>query len=161
MNTEQANRLITIAVLKKKLAELEATERAAAMDGADPGDKKHAKIGEHRIGQVWLTDPSPAWKVTNRAVFNAWVTEYHPDQIETITSVYASFEKSLRDVGGYINPETGEVEPVPGMEIVPGVSTLTVKADPEAEQVIAAHLHETGQTYGSALDSIARAEISA
>lgn len=161
MNTEQANRLITIAVLKKKLAELEAVERAAAMDGADPGDKKHAKIGDHRIGQVWLTDPEPSWRVTDAAKFAEWVAEHEPDEIVTVTSVRASFEKAIREQGGYLNPATGEVEEVPGLALVKGSPSLTVKADASADQVIAAHLYETGQTYGSALDSIARQEISA
>lgn len=161
MNTEEANRLITIAVLKKKLAELEAELRHDAACGLDPGDKKHAKIGDHRIGQVWLTDPEPSWRVTDSARFAEWVAENAPDEIVTVTSVRASFEKAIRDQGGYINPETGEVEEVPGLALVKGSPTLTVKADAGAEQVIAAHLHEMGQTYGNTLDQIARQEISA
>ncbi len=161
MKQEQANRLILIFLLKKKLALLEADEKATAFEGSDPGDKKNGKAGQYRIGTVSISDPEPAWRVSDSRQFGEWVAKNYPDEILSVTSVRAGFEKAILAAGGMLDETSGELVEPPGIKLVQGPSVVTVRPAPDAEQNVAAHLHEEGLTYGAALDSIARKAISA
>ena len=153
MNQERANRLITIAVLKKKVAELEAAEKAAAFEESDPGDRKYGKVGEGKhavkIGTVSVTDPTASYRVVDAAAWKGWVREHHPEQIQTIEAVHAAFEKEMLAAGC---DDNGEM--LPGVDLVQGSPTITVRTEAHAEDAIAAHLADAGLSWGLALDQI-------
>lgn len=155
MNRDTTNQLILVAVMKRRLDEIEKALRASALEQGDPGEKRNAKAGDVTVGMVLVTDPQPSWRVTRRDQFAEWVQEHRPDEVETITAVRSSFEKAVLSIGGVLDPDTGEVVPVPGVEIQTAQSTLQVKPDwSVAEQAISNQLHAEGVTFGAALDQI-------
>ena len=92
MNQEHANRLLVLGVLTKIVARLDREVRAAV--DMDPGDRKAAYANGRRIGAVTMTDPKPAYRVTDRDAFRAWVKDHRPDEIVIIESVRSSYEQA-------------------------------------------------------------------
>lgn len=150
MNQELANQLVVLAIVKRRVEAFEKTLRARVMDDSDPGDKKNAKAGEHRIGTVSVTDPETSWRVTDAEAFTAYVKERWPSEVYAIENVRGAFAKQLLD--NPVDEQTGEV--IPGLAEVKGGSVVQVRPGKDAEQIIADYMLREGLTFGSALDAI-------
>lgn len=148
MNDTQAlaNKLVTLAVLKKMVAALDAEVRESTQMALSPGDRKAAQAGGERIGYVLLTDPSGAYRVTNGDEWRAWVKEHRPDEIVTVESVRASFEKAMLARGCDDNGE-----PLPGVTWHSGTPVLQVKPTEDAEMRIRAELAVGGLSFTDVL----------
>lgn len=147
-----ANKLVTLAVLKKIVERLTAEVKASA--DLDPGDRKSAKAGKQSIGYVLLTDPKEAFRVTDGRAFRAWVKEHRPDEIVTIESVNSAFEKAILERGC---DEAGES--IPGVELVAGAPVMQVRPTADAEAAIRAELTQTGLDFVGVLDALTPAQI--
>ena len=92
-------------------------------------------------GTVSIPKPRVTVSITDPGKFLAWVADRRPDEVETVRQVRASFTEAMRrevrEHGGWMNRETGEVEPVPGMEAEQGTPTVSVSLAVEAEYAIA------------------------
>lgn len=150
MNDTQAlaNKAVTLAVLKKLVAALEAEVRESLGMALAPGDRKSARIGDYAIGYALLTDPKGGYRVRDGEAWRAWVKANRPDEIVTVESVRSSFETAMLARGCDDNGE-----PLPGIEWVPGTSVLQVKPTPDAEERIRAELAANGLTFAQVLDS--------
>lgn len=80
------------------------------------------------LGQVWVTNPKPAWKVTDQAAFLAWVAEHHPDAIVTQVTVSPAWTAALLKKGA----DADGVEP-DGITLVSGKPSLTVRPSDHAK----------------------------
>lgn len=95
--------------------------------------------GTH-LGRVTVCKGKTAAKVTDYDALTEWVTEHHPHQVVTVTSVrpafIASLLKSAQDAGEPVD-SSGEV--VPGVEVFEGSPYLSTSlAHGAAEVVLAA-----------------------
>ncbi len=151
-----ANKLVTLAVLKRLVAALDADLRAAAVGEMDPGDRKAAKADGRSIGYALLTDPQTQNRITDREAFNQWVRDNHPDEVVTIYSVRASFESAMLERGC-----TPEGEAIPGIEPVTPTPVLQVKPSGDAEAAIRAELEKGGLSFAGVLDSLTQRGIGA
>jgi hypothetical protein len=164
VNAKDLTRLaLTVSVVKARVLEADAAVRERLSMMLDPGERVPGRIGDAKVGAATRTDPKPAARVTDGAAFRAWVKDNRPEEIVTVESVNAAFERSLlkviTDCGGLPDPDTGEVIDVPGVQVVTGVPQLRVVPDDGAEQVIAAALASEGLSLTDLLDSITRTEI--
>lgn len=148
-----ASQLIALTAMKKRLAELDGDVRERLHAAMDRGDRKTGKAGEAKIGTVTLTDPEAAYRVTDGATFRAWVKKTRPDEIVTVESVNAAFERAILAQGHH------EGEMVPGIELVNPVAVVQVRPAPDAVESIAAELAKAGLTVGQWLESFSRKEI--
>lgn len=106
-------------------------------------------------GTVSRPKPTTRSSVTNEARFRAWVEENRPDQMETVRQVRSSFtdvvRKSVKEHGGIVDPQTGEVIPVPGVEASEGDPVVRVELTSDAEAAIAAAWRNGDIDLGSVL----------
>jgi hypothetical protein len=153
MNQEHANRLLVLGVLTKIVARLDREVRAAV--DMDPGDRKAAYANGRRIGAVTMTDPKPAYRVTDREAFVEWVKTNRPDEIIITYAVRSSYEKCLLDAG--CDPATGEA--IPGLELVEGRPHVMVTTETGAETAIRAELATNGLSFAEVLESFERKAI--
>ena len=130
-------------VVRKWLA-----ERLAVARREDPaahtlpvGTRLPVKLDGELAGMVSIPKPRVTVSVTDAGKFLRWVEEHRPDEIETVRVVRQSYadaiRRSVRERGGWLNPETGEIEDVPGLEADQGSPTVTVSLTAEADDVIA------------------------
>ncbi|GGL27497.1 hypothetical protein H9L10_03660 [Phycicoccus endophyticus] len=152
MDQTTANKLVTLAVLKKIVTRLDSEVRASV--AMDRGDRKAAQAAGRRIGYVTMTDPADAVRVADREAFQAWVAENHPDEIVYQPSVRASFEKAMLERGC---DDSGEA--IPGTALVKAAPVLQVKPTPDAEAAIRQELSSTGLDFVGVLDALAVPEI--
>lgn len=154
MNQELANKAVTLAVLKKRVAELEAEVKAEISATMDRGDRKVGKAGDAKIGAVTLTDPKAAYRVTNGDAWRAWVRDNFPDEITTVEAVRSSFETAVLGRGGVIDEATGEVTLPDGVALVEGVPVVQVRPEKDAEAAIRAELQKSGASFVDVLASL-------
>ncbi len=147
MNQETANKIITLTVLKRMVARLDAEVRAAA--DMDPGDRKAGRADGRPIGYVTLTAPAAAFRVTDGEAFRAWVKATRPDEIVYVESVRSSYEKAVLETGCDQNGEA-----IPGVELVPGNPVMQVRPTPDAEDAIRAELAAGGLTFAAVIESL-------
>ena len=112
------------------LAESGATQAAALLpDGT-------------KVGTSSLSVPRPSARVVDEAAFTEWVADHAPAETETV--VRPAYRKSLlaRMTGAGVpevaDPGTGEITPVPGVEISVGARTHTVRLTADGAARIAA-----------------------
>lgn len=108
-----------------------------------PGERFAVRFG----GQVaaWVSMPrASAWSaaIKDEPKFRAWVKANRPDEIVTVEQVRESYanavKESVREHGGLLDKETGDVITVPGIEVTPGHSVPRVDLEGCAEEVIGA-----------------------
>ena len=165
-DTKDLTRLaLTVQVVKKKVEAADARVRELLSARLDAGERVPGRIGDQKIGAATRTEPKPAARITDGAAFRAWVREHRPEEIQTVESVNAAFEKSIlkviTDCGGLPDPDTGEVVDVPGVHIITGVPQLRVVPDSGAEQIIAAAIADEGLSLAELLDNVERLAIEA
>ncbi|MEW1895962.1 hypothetical protein [Streptomyces albidoflavus] len=98
----------------------------AALDAADGVRQVAAKLPDGtEVAKVSLSDPKPEATVVDSEAFLAWVRENRPTEIErrVVTEVRPAFRTLLlgqitaAGVPDVVDPETGVVESVPGVEV--------------------------------------------
>lgn len=91
------------------------------------------------LGTAAYVSGSRTPRVVNETAFLDWVAANRPDEIiETVTQTVRSSYKSVilgevKEYGGHLT-ETGEIVPVPGVEIRQGDPYLSVKTTAEAKE---------------------------
>jgi hypothetical protein len=104
------------ALLKVKQKQISnALDEIAVYVDQDPGDRNSAKLGEAKLGTVFMTAPEAKARVADRDAFTKWVSATR--QTEIVEAVRASYETALLgDITkrGDVVDENGEV--VPGVE---------------------------------------------
>lgn len=133
--------MIMRAVLRKaildKLHGIDRAERDALLYTMRPGDRLTAWDGDTDLGMVYVTKPTPKYRITDPAAFLAWVDANRPDEIVTTVAVSGTFTDLIRSRGEAIDPATGEVVVPDGVSAAPaaGSPTLTVKPSAAAVEV--------------------------
>lgn len=142
---DRATRLLALRVLKdwiaaedralreEMCADLVVGERYSGL--LDPADK------ESLLGFVQLTKGRESATVTDPAALLAWVEDHCPDEVVTTRQVRPAFVTALlgsvKADGGWIEPHTGQLLDVPGIEVRTASPTLTVKPTAEADALVA------------------------
>jgi len=142
---EAATRLLAIAVVKARIAaeerrlrtalsgELVAGERVPGM--VDPDDAEATGLGF-----VTKKKPTAAAQVVDPAALLAWAKEHTPTEVQVTEAVRPGFLPVLLDAvkvhGGWPDGN-GEVQPVAGVEVRTGAPSLMVKANEEADRLVA------------------------
>jgi hypothetical protein len=93
-------------------------------------------------GTVSRAKPAVRVSVTNPLKFLAWTEEHRPGEVEVVRQVRQSFadavKRSVKEHGGWLDTATGEVTPVPGVEVSEGDPSVRVELASGAEAAIAA-----------------------
>lgn len=139
-----AERLALVQFLTQMLASARADDlgpRAGAEMAA--GERYAAKFGG-TAPAAWVSMPKPSARasVTSQAAFLAWCEERFPSEVETVRQVRPSFAAKMRQLvkerGGWINKDTGELIPVPGIEASEGEPAVRVELTEDAARIIGA-----------------------
>lgn len=149
-----ANKLVTLAVLRKMVAALDADVRESTQMALTPGDRKAAQAAGERIGYVLLTDPKGSYRVTDGDAWRGWVKANRPEELITVESVRSSFEAAMLARGC---DDDGEL--LPGVSWVAGTPVLQVKPTAEAERHIRAELADGGYSFAEVLESFTPAAV--
>jgi hypothetical protein len=112
---------------------------ARAAKEMTPGERLAVKFGGRLA--AWVSMPQPATRATvkDKAKFLAWVKKELPDEVETVEQVREATQRQLLEMakaGGRVNEETGEREPIPGVEVSTGDPSPRVDLDESAADVI-------------------------
>ena len=126
-----ARRLIGEKAILDEAKVLHDQTREAAASVLDPGDRKD--LGE--LGMVYVTKPKGAWKIVDQAAMIEWLSEHAPQHLTTRTVIDVSplILRVMED--GQLPDEDGVMQQVPGVELVAGRPTLTVKPGEQARSV--------------------------
>lgn len=142
---EIVTRLLVLKVLEARVAELKGDLREAGARALRVGDNMAGYLdGDDRaLGRVGLSKPSQTWKVVDVDVLTAWVEVHAPSEIERRPVIRNSFLAPLMagcktHKGHWLNPATGELVEIDGVELSTGTPTLTVKASEDAEAIVSA-----------------------
>lgn len=136
-----AQRIALVKFWSDQLAALRAGElNPAAISDGEPGERIPVKFAGRLAGWVSIPKPSKRVKVVHEARLLAWVREHQPHQIETIDRVRPEHVRILGDAmkkhGGWLNVDTGEVIPIPGMEVTDGEPAPRVDLGDDAGEII-------------------------
>ena len=128
---EMARRLIGERALLDEAGVLHAATREEAAEVFGPGDRKD--LGD--LGMVYVTKPKGAWKVVDQNALFEWLSEHAPQHLTTRTVIEVSplILRVMED--GQLPDEDGVMQQVPGVELVVGRPTLTVKPGERARAV--------------------------
>lgn len=136
---ETARRLLLLRVIKDRIAEVDAHERAAAGTDFDrAGVRDIGLVGDDQLGAVWLAKGRVTPKVTDPAALLAWCIANRPSEVETVTRVRESYKSALlmqAKTDGYAHAD-GEI--IPGITVDEGDPILNVKPVEGAAQVVEA-----------------------
>ena len=112
-----------------------------AVDALPEGTRIPVMLGGLKAGTVSRPKTTSGATIRQPLKFLAWVRENRPGEVETVEQVRQSFSdavrRSVREHGGWLNPDTGECEPVPGVEQTQGDPIIRVEFGPDAEAAIA------------------------
>lgn len=144
---ELTTRLITITCLKKQLTDIENAMRAHLSAQLLPGDRQQGAVmplsldaEPAKVGYALLTEGSQSWRVTDPAALLAWAKEATPGEVVTREEVRPAFQSALlaacKADGGWVNPTTGELVDVPGIDCKTGDPVLQVKPNGDAQRII-------------------------
>ena len=135
----------TMAVLKVLLGQLSDAKKVADVeirDGWIPGDRNTALLpGGKPFAAVSLAKGRTTANVTDTDVYEAWVKDVHPEQIEQIftTRVRPDFTERIKSaakkLGVAVDAETGEE--VPGITVSAGDPYPMVKLTEDAREAVA------------------------
>jgi hypothetical protein len=142
---DTALRLIVLKVLAEELAKAKAPVTETLRETWTVGDRNAGKLPDGKVvGSVTFKNGATGASVTDRAAFEEWVSQVHPEEWETITPapitrVRPAFEKRLTDVakkeGEPVDPATGDT--VPGITVRQGDPTPAVTLAKGAAELVA------------------------
>lgn len=142
---DTALRLIVLKVLGEELAKAKTPVTDVLRETWTVGDRTGGKLPSGQVvGSVTFKRGSVGASVSDRAAFEEWVAENHPEELETITyapvtRVRPAYEKRLTDeakkAGEPVDPATGES--VPGITVRTGDPTPAVTLAPGAADLVA------------------------
>lgn len=134
----------TLAVLKylvdTQIAGRQAQVSTQALGMMPPTTRLPVTIGGQVVASVSVPNPARRCKVTNPAKYLTWVQETRPEEVYDVPTIRQTFDTavkaSVKDHGGWLNKETGEYEPVPGLEQMVGDPYVKVELDSSAGDAI-------------------------
>jgi hypothetical protein len=146
---ELATRMLVVAAVQDRLKAIDQELRAQAKSRLTVGDRVTGFLDPEdpkgsKLGTVTMTEGSEYVAVKDSAAFLAWVIENHPDEVESNPTVRPAFSKavteSVKRDGGWIDPESGELVEVPGVEKDVGDPKPMVRKTGDAGKLVAAAL---------------------
>lgn len=150
-----ARTLLVFKVLTDRMNEL---RRGDLMDEAakvmPPGTRLPVLVGDEHAGWVQMPKPTTSVTVTDESALRAFVTERFPTEVETVTRVRPAFLEALkraaRDHNGWVDRDSGEVTPIPGIKVEAGTPSPRTSPGPDAYQAVlaAARRGELGNVAG-------------
>lgn len=144
--TDMATRLLAIAVVEARIREEKARLREALGQALVTGSREAGYIDPSdpegtALGFVTKKKGAEAAKVTDPDAVLAWVKNTLPDEVVTSQAVRPAFLTRLlttiKTNGGWLDPVTGELLDVPGVEVSVSDPTLMVKANEDADRLVA------------------------
>lgn len=138
---ELATPLVVHKVLMDRIAASRKALTAAVLGTSDAGDRKTAKLPDGQvIGAVSIAHGKQTPQVVDSAALKDWVQQHHPTEVITESHVRSSFLavvlKAVKDEGGWLNKATGEVQPVPGVQVKLGDDYTVVTPVDDADALI-------------------------
>ncbi len=140
---ELAKALLIHKVLGERMKSARATSAEALLAGAEPGDRSAVKLPDGELlGAVTVANGRRSPRVVDQEKLTAWVAEHCPTEVEVVyeTRIRQAFQTVLLaavvDHGGWLDPATGEVQDVPGVEVNAGDPYLVVKPVTGADQLV-------------------------
>ena len=103
------------------------------------GERFAVKFGGRLAAWVSMPQPAVRASVKDPAAFTAWVASKLPGEVENVPQVRPATQRQLLEAakaGGWVNPETGEREAIPGVEVSTGDPTPRVELEDCAAEVI-------------------------
>lgn len=143
MSLSLPQRLAVVKFLSEMLSRLRGEELVPeAIAEWAPGARIPVKFADELAGWASVPKPSVRARIVNDRAFFTWVAEHHAHQIEVVERVYDSFTKVVLDAakknGGYwIDGDTGEKQPIPGVEVGTGDLYTKVDLTNDAGEIIA------------------------
>lgn len=137
-------------ILKMMRAAHDETRAELAELFTDPGEREVGKLLDHHIGTAALERGRETWQIVDEDLFLDWVkTNYVDEVVESVRPSFAAavLARCKRD-GGYVDWETGAVEPPPGVRQRTSTSTLVVRTEKHAGWVITHWLGEAAEQLG-------------
>lgn len=143
---DRATRLLAIAVLEARIAKEKAALRRDLTDQLVTGAREAGVLDPDdpegsAIGFVTKRKGSTSARVTDAAALLAWADEHTPGEVVTTRAVRPAFVTRLLDAvkadGGWVDPATSELIEIDGVEVNTGPPTLQVKANDEADRLVA------------------------
>lgn len=138
--------VVAAAVLRKAVAAVDGAARERLLMMMAPGDRQGVWVdtptGRVKVGSVTLTEPAAprtVRKVTDPAVFLAWVKQHRPEEVIHIETVRTSYETAV--LGGPEADDNGVViDNPPGVEWVETstCSVIQVRTAADAHATITA-----------------------
>lgn len=131
-----ATQLAVLTVLTRLLKDQHTQVKQDTVEMMDPGDRKTALLGDHKIASVSMTDPSPKATVVDEAAFLRWVQDNHPTEVvSTVRDSYRAELLSQCRANGAAADANGQ--PIPGVKITRPEPYPTVRLAPGAVETIA------------------------
>jgi hypothetical protein len=142
-----ARTLLLIKVFTDEMNRRRKTDLAPiASDLMPAGTRLPVLIEGKQAGWVSMPKPSTRASVTDEKKLQAFVEERFPSEIETVKRVRPKFVELLKtaakDHDGWLNADSGEVIPIPGIAVETGESSPRTEAADGAFQIIADALAE-------------------
>lgn len=138
-----ATPLLVHKVLTERMAQVRKGITSAALGQSDAGDRKTAKLPSGDvIGAVSVAHGKRTPQVVDVEKLTSWISEHRPGEVEVIyeTRVRPAFLavllKAAKDDGGWLDKDTGEVHPIPGVEIKAGDDYLVITAVDGADALV-------------------------
>jgi len=145
-------------IIEREAKQAKDTAKAEVAELLPFGNTEAARIGDEILCKTSWSKTSSSVAVTDEGVFTAWVKEHHPTEIvETVRSGYVAaaflewakehhptevvetvnpaYVKALKPVGYAVIDAAGEV--VPGIDVVAGKPSLSVRAEKNAVDLVA------------------------
>lgn len=112
-----------------------------ASDLMPAGTRLPVLIDGKQAGWVSMPKPSTRASVTDEKKLQAFVEERFPSEIETVKRVRPKFvellKKAAKDHDGWLNVDSGEVIPIPGVSVETGEASPRTESADDAFQIIA------------------------
>lgn len=138
--------LAVLRIVKRRLDTADGTTADTIIDAWQEGDRTAAILpGGARIGAITLAKGRSSAAVTDRATFQEWVFQTHPEEIETVTvtRVRPAFESAMISAakahGEPVDSTTGETITVEsGISMRLGDPYPVLRLEPDAAELVAA-----------------------
>jgi hypothetical protein len=148
-----ARSLLLIKVFTDEMNRRRRTDLAPIANDLMPaGTRLPVLIDGKQVGWVSMPKPSTRASVTDETKLQRFVEERFPSEIETVKRVRPKFVELLKtaakDHDGWLNADSGEVIPIPGISVEMGTASPRTESADDAFRIVAEAMA------GGALDEV-------